>query len=309
MNIYENVLNLHLRIFKVFQINMQDMNTEYWLSVYQEKLKEQRYSEASIIHYLNVIRHFLEVSPARIQHPKDITPETIEKYILWLIRNKRISFSYQRQVVVGIGRFYELVLGVKLPLKYLKPQFPENKLPQYLSREEVRHMIDVTENLKHKCILCLLYSGGLRLKELVNLKVSDIDSKSQVIHIAQTKNSRDRVVMLSLILLRNLRLYYREYRPKVYLFEGQGGGKYSNRSVQQVVKSAAQRSQIKNAVSPHILRHSFATHLLENGTDIRFIKDLLGHQSIRTTGIYNLISKISQTKIISPLDSLLINER
>jgi site-specific recombinase XerD len=309
MNLFEIVLNLYLRIFYLFQISAKEMNTEYWLTIYQEKLKERRYSEASIIHYQNVIRHFLDVSASGIQHPEEITSETIDKYILWLIMNKRISFSYQRQVVVGIGRFYELVLGVKLPLKYLKPQLPENKLPRYLSKEEVRLMIDATENLKHKCILCLLYSGGLRLKELINLKVNNIDSKSQIIHIEQTKYSRDRVVMLSSILLRNLRLYYREYRPKVYLFEGQGGGKYSNRSVQQVVKLAAQRSHIKNEVSPHILRHSFATHLLENGTDIRFIKELLGHQSIRTTGIYNHVSKISQTKIISPLDNLLINER
>jgi integrase/recombinase XerD len=185
---------------------------------------------------------------------------------------------------------------------------PENKLPQYLSKEEVKLMIEVTTNMKHKCILCLLYSGGLRLKELVNLKLADIDSKSRIIHIAPTKSSKKRVVMLSQVLLSNLRLYYKEYRPKIYLFEGQNGGKYSNRSVQQIVKVAAQKSNIKSEVSPHILRHSFATHLLENGTDIRLIKELLGHESLKTTAIYNHVSKISQTKIISPLDNLLISE-
>lgn len=285
------------------------MNTEYWITVYQEKLLERRYSKVSIIHYQNVIRQFLNAASQKYKHPEEITKESIEKYISELIRNKRISFSYQRQVVVSIGRFYDFVLGIKLPLNYLKPQFPENKLPRYLSKEEVKLMIEITENLKHKCILCLLYSGGLRLKELVNLKLADIDSKSKVIHIAQPKNNKDRAVMLSLVLLKNLRLYYKEYRPKIYLFEGQNGGKYSNRSVQQVVKVAAQRGNIKSEVSPHILRHSFATHLLENGTDIHLIKELLGHESVKTTSIYNYVSTISQTKIISPLDNLLITEK
>jgi len=283
------------------------MDTEYWLNIYQEKLNERRYSEVSVVHYQHVIRHFLNESAAKFQHPREITIKSVEKYLLWLIRKKRISYSYQRQVVVSIGRFYDLVLGVKLPLSYLKPMLPENKLPRYLSKEDVRLMIEVTENRKHKCILCLLYSGGLRLKELVNLKVTDIDSKSNVIHIVQSKGSKSRVVMLSQVLLENLRLYYKEYKPKIYLFEGQKGGKYSNRSVQQVVKLAAQKSNIRSEVSPHILRHSFATHLLENGTDIRFIKELLGHQSLKSTEIYNHVSEVSQSKIISPLDHLLIH--
>ena len=283
------------------------MDTDYWLNIYQEKLNERRYSEVSVVHYQNAIRHFLNESAAKFQHPQEITINSIEKYILWLIRKKRISYSYQRQVVVSIGRFYELVLGIKLPLSNLKPLLPENKLPRYLNREDVKLMIEVTENRKHKCILCLLYSGGLRLKELVNLKVTDIDSKLNVIHIVHSKGSKDRVVMLSQVLLENLRLYYKEYRPKVFLFEGQKGGRYSNRSVQQVVKLAAQRSNIRSEVSPHILRHSFATHLLENGTDLRFIKELLGHQSIKSTEIYNHVSEVSKANILSPLDHLLMH--
>jgi site-specific recombinase XerD len=165
-------------------------------------------------------------------------------------------------------------------------------------------MIDLTTNQKHKCIIKLLYGCGLRLSELLNLKITDIDSGNMVVHIQNSKGNKDRVVMLSNQLLQDLREYFLVYKPKEYLIEGQGGGIYSEKSVQNVVKDAAKRAGIKKQVTPHVLRHSFATHLLENGTDIRYIQQLLGHSSIKTTEIYTHITDISKSKIKSPLDYL-----
>jgi site-specific recombinase XerD len=165
-------------------------------------------------------------------------------------------------------------------------------------------MIDVVENRKHLCIIKMLYGAGLRLGELLNLKLSDINSENMLIYIRKAKGNKDRVVMLSSDLLIDLREYFIIYKPKEYLFEGQNGGTYSERSVQNVVKNVASRAGIKKKVTPHTLRHSFATHLIEAGTDIRFIQQLLGHQSIKTTEIYTHITDISKLKIKSPLDLL-----
>jgi site-specific recombinase XerD len=142
------------------------------------------------------------------------------------------------------------------------------------------------------------------LSELLNLKITDINSGNMVVHIRNSKGNKDRVVMLSNQLLEDLRKYFLEYNPKEYLIEGQGGGLYSEKSVQTVVKDAAVRAGIKKQVTPHMLRHSFATHLLENGTDIRYIQQLLGHSSIKTTEIYTHVTDVSKSKIKSPLDFL-----
>ena len=142
------------------------------------------------------------------------------------------------------------------------------------------------------------------MSELLNLKISDIDSSSMVIHIRMGKGKKDRKVMLSVVLLDHLRKYYKAWNPSAFLFEGQHGGQYSERSVQAVVRDTARKAGIRKQVSPHTLRHSFATHLLENGTDIRFIQELLGHQSVKTTEIYTHIVDISKSKIKSPLDVL-----
>ena len=165
-------------------------------------------------------------------------------------------------------------------------------------------MIATTTNQKHVCVIKILYGCGLRLSELLHLKLHDIDSERMLIHIRSAKGNKDRVVMLSPGLLEDLRSYFKVYHPKVYLFEGQGGGMYSAKSVQNVVKMAATRASIQKQVTPHILRHSFATHLIENGTGIRYIQKLLGHSSIKTTEIYTHVTDAAKLKIKSPLDLL-----
>lgn len=173
-----------------------------------------------------------------------------------------------------------------------------------LSKQDVKALFDVTVNIKHKAMLMTIYSAGLRLNELVNLQLRDIDSKRMVITIRAGKGKKDREVMLSEALLPVLRSYVKQHQPKTFVFEGQEGGSYSARSVQQVLKSALREAGIRQRASIHTLRHSFATHLLESGTDIRFIQEFLGHQSIKTTEIYTHVTTVSKSQIRSPLDSM-----
>lgn len=165
-------------------------------------------------------------------------------------------------------------------------------------------MLDACENIKHKAILTTIYSCGLRLSELVNLQIKDIDSMQMTVTIRQGKGNRDRVVVLSEKLLFLLRDYFVEHKPQEYLFEGKSGGKYSERSVQQVLKQTLTKANINKEGSVHTLRHSYATHLIEQGTDIRFVQELLGHKSIKTTLIYTHLTDAAKRKIKSPLDNL-----
>ncbi len=170
---------------------------------------------------------------------------------------------------------------------------------------EVKKLIDAIDNVKHKAIISTLYSAGFRLEEALNLKVSDIDSENMVIRIHSGKGNKDRNVVLSDKLLSNLREYYRKYKPDKFLFEGRKGGKYSASSVQAIMKRALQNAGIKRKATPHTLRHSYASHLLEAGTDIRVIKEILGHKTIKTTQIYTHISSANIKSVKSPFDNIL----
>jgi site-specific recombinase XerD len=280
------------------------MQIENLLADFERKLVLQRYSKNSILNYKSAVKNFLQVAARKFNNPDELGVAEIEKYLFWKIDKHAVSHSYQRMIVASIDKFYNLVVGVKLNLKHLYPSRKTHTLPKYLNLSEVKRMIELTTNQKHRCIIKLLYGCGLRLSELLNLKITDIDSGNMVVHIRNSKGNKDRVVMLSNQLLQDLREYFSEYKPKEYLIEGQGGGVYSEKSVQNVVKDAAARAGIKKQVTPHILRHSFATHLLENGTDIRYIQQLLGHSSIKTTEIYTHITDISKSKIKSPLEFL-----
>ncbi len=278
------------------------MNNQELISAFEERLITQRYSPKSIKIYVGCVSSFLKMFSK--YNPQDISLELIEKYILWIIKEKNISASYQKQILFSITKFYDSIYNKKVDLYSLYPKRAEYKLPKYLSLSDVQKIINGTDNLKHKSIISVLYGGGLRLSELINLQLSDINSDKMLIFIRQSKGKKDRVVMLSEKLLTLLRQYYVAYKPKFWLFEGQSGGQYSAKSVQQVVKSAAQKAGININVTPHVLRHAFATHLIENGTDIRFIQELLGHNSIKTTEKYTMITDVSKSKIKSPLDLL-----
>ncbi len=280
------------------------MDIENLISVFERKLTLQRYSVSSIKNYSSSVRSFLQVAEKRFGHPVELSELEIEKYVYWKIKKDHISSSYQRMIVASIDKFYCLVVGQSLNIRHLYPSRKKHELPKYLTRAEVKRMFVSIDNPKHACIVKLLYGCGLCLNELLNLKISDIDSENMLIHIRLSKGNKDRMVMLPPTLLPELRNYYKISHPKDYLFEGQDGGMYSAKSVQTIVKTAATKAGITKPVSPHILRHSFATHLLENGTDVRYIQQLLGHSSVKTTEIYTHITDIAKSNIKSPLDML-----
>ncbi len=270
--------------------------------LFSQLLEVKRYSSNSIETYANAFRQFL-------MHFKDADVDTlnekqIEKFISLQVTEKKISISYQKQLVAAIKFWYVGVLGKKMTLDYLYPDRSEFKIPVVFSQQEIKKMLDVCENLKHKAILATIYSCGLRLSELTNLMIKDVNSSAMTVTVRQGKGNRDRVVVLSEKLLILLRDYFKKYKPREYLFEGQTGGKYSERSVQQVLKQILVKSRTTTKGSVHTLRHSYATHLIEQGTDIRFVQELLGHKNIKTTLIYTHLTDATKRKIKSPLDNL-----
>ncbi|MBL7831084.1 MAG: tyrosine-type recombinase/integrase, partial [Saprospiraceae bacterium] len=173
-----------------------------------------------------------------------------------------------------------------------------------LSKEEIKRILEAPSNMKHRAMLVLVYSCGLRRSELLNLQKQDIDSNRMLVIVRKGKGAKDRIVPLSPRVLELLREYYKMFRPKKWLFEGQYGGQYSEKSLASVLKLAVEKAGISKPVSLHWLRHSFATHLLEKGTDLRYIQEMLGHNSSKTTEIYTHVSTKSLQKIQSPFDDL-----
>ena len=272
------------------------------ITLFIQLLQIKRYSINSIDTYTNAFRQFLNYfSGVDIDILKE---KEIERFINEQVTKNNISISYQKQLVAAIKFWYIGVLDRKMRLDYLYPNRGEFKVPVVFSQQEIKKMLDVCENIKHKAILTTIYSCGLRLSELTNLIIRDIDSDSMTVTIRQGKGNRDRVVVLSEKLLILLSDYFKKYKPKEYLFEGKTGGKYSERSVQQILKQTLVKAKIDKQRSVHTLRHSYATHLIEQGTDIRFVQELLGHKSIKTTLIYTHLTDITKRKIKSPLDNL-----
>lgn len=268
---------------------------------YIQLLKIKRYSNNTIVAYKNVINKFTNYYNG--VDLESLTKRDIEAYINTQVVQEKISQSYQKQMVGAIKFLYNDLLRKNYDLFYLYPKRREHKLPVILSLSEVKLLIDSITNLKHKSILSSIYSTGLRLEECLNLKVNDIDSENNIIRIRSGKGNKDRNVLLSDKLIVLLRQYYKQYKPTKYLFEGQNGGKYSASSVQSIMRTALNNSNIKKHVTPHTLRHSFASHLLESGTDIRVIQEILGHNDIRTTQIYTHISSANIKSVKSPFDS------
>ncbi len=267
---------------------------------YLELLQQKRYSVNTIKVYAAYMKDFVYAFKER--ELKTVAVAEINAYILSLIQEMQMSVSQQNQRINAIKFYYEKVLGKdKLYIDIERPKH-ERKLPKVLGKEEVKQIIECTENLKHKCILSLIYSAGLRRGELINLKISDIESSQKLVRIEQAKGKKDRYSLLSKNVLDLLRAYYKEFKPQKWLFEGTPGGQYSPSSVTKVLNRSVQKANIKKRVTPHMLRHSFATHLLEQGVDIRTIQELLGHNDIKTTEKYTHIFNKNFRDIINPLD-------
>lgn len=249
---------------------------------------------------------FSEVPPGRI------TLESIRRYQLHMVERK-LSWSYFNQAVQAIRFFFRFALPRDWRIEMIPFQKQRTLLPEVLATEEVTALINAVQNIKHQAILETVYSGGLRVNEVRRLRVTDIDSKRMTIRIQQGKGGKDRYVMLSPKLLETLRQYCREAKrtrpgkmPKTWLFPGVGNGDdpINERTIQKIVKKSAKKAGIRKRVTTHTLRHSFATHLLESGTNIRVIQQLLGHRSLNSTIIYTHVAKNGPIETRSPLDDL-----
>ena len=228
----------------------------------------------------------------------------LRSYFLYCINELKLTEATMHSRINAIKFYFEQVLRQeKIFSEIPRPNKP-SKLPKVINAKDIKKLFELTTNLKHNTMLKLCYGMGLRVSEIVQLKIKDIDSKNMQVFIERAKGKKDRYVNLPESILPQLRTYFIEYKPKKYLFEGQYGGQYTIRSAQRVFKDALEKAKINKDVGIHSLRHSFATHLLENGTDISFIQQLLGHNDIKTTLIYAHVSKKDLKKIKSPLDNI-----
>jgi len=266
-------------------------------------LLSKRYSKSTIKTYCDALRVFFTYHKhISIQR---ITMQHIIQFNNEYIIGRSLSISYQNQFVNALKLFYLIIQNTNVIIENIARPRREYRLPNVLSKEEVKLILNTHRNLKHRTMLCLLYSCGLRSGELLNLQPIHIDSKRNIILIKQSKGKKDRIVPLSSKILEMLREYYRLYKPQKYLFEGQTiGEQYDSRSLQLVLKQAVQKAGIQKPVTLHWLRHSYATHLLESGTDLRYIQELLGHNSSKTTEIYTHVSTKNIQHIKSPFDDL-----
>jgi integrase/recombinase XerD len=273
------------------------------IAQFKDWLNSRRYSPNTIKTYTDALQTFL-----KFYHHKSLNEINNQDLIRfnneYILRNG-FSASFQNQVVNAIKLFFKKIENTQLEVDLIHRPKREKKLPNVLSKEEIKAILEVPTNIKHKAMLSLIYACGLRRSELLHLKPTDIDSKRHLLIIRNSKGKKDRVVPISEKLIELLRSYYKNYRPKIWLFEGQKPTEpYSEKSLQSVLKLALQKAGIKKPVTLHWLRHSYATHLLESGTDLRYIQELLGHKSSKTTEIYTHVTENSLKKIKSPFDDL-----
>jgi integrase/recombinase XerD len=270
---------------------------------FKQWLRSKRYSESTITTYSEALKSFLIFY--REKSVVEINNEDVIIYNNEYILKNNLSASYQNQTVNAIKLYFMTVRETKIEVDKIHRPKRAKLLPNVLSKEEIKLILNAHSNIKHKMMLSLIYSCGLRCGELLALQPVHIDSLRNIVLLKNSKGKKDRIVPLSTKILEMLRDYYKVYKPKTYLFEGQTIGlQYDARSLQLVLKQALQKTGIKKPATLHWLRHSYATHLLESGTDLRYIQELLGHSSSKTTEIYTHVSTKSIQQIKSPFDAL-----
>ncbi|MFH4968741.1 tyrosine-type recombinase/integrase [Gaetbulibacter sp. M240] len=270
------------------------------LDLMNQKLILKKYSANTTKTYLHMFKRFLEyINPLPLHQ---VSKAHIMHYHKELVTKQGVSASYQNQSINAIKFYIEKVLNLpKVTYDFCRPR-KAKALPKVLSIEEVSKILDCTKNIKHKTILSVIYGCGLRISESVNLKIEDIDSSNMRIWVRNAKGNKDRITLLSPGLLEQLRAYYKLYKPKQWLFEGVNGKPYSVSSIRQVFNRSKKKAGINAPATVHTLRHSFATHLLDAGTNLRYIQKLLGHNSSKTTEIYTHVSTTNLTNITSPFE-------
>ncbi|MFC3414762.1 site-specific tyrosine recombinase/integron integrase [Algoriphagus hitonicola] len=268
-----------------------------------DSMRIKRLSESTVKQYaysLKLLFRFLEnKSPEKIDH------QDLKQFQKEYILKHGYSSSYQRIILGSVKKYFEMEANRKIDPESIDLPKKENPLPHVLSKEEIKSILEALPNIKHRTVLSLIYACGLRRSEVLNLKLEDIDSKRKILRINKGKGNKDRIIPISKKIIEILREYYKSYRPKAYLFEGTKEGKpYSAKSLENILNQAVKKVGMKKKPTLHWLRHSYATHLLEGGTDLRFIQELLGHSSSRTTEIYTHVSNRSLKDIKSPFDDL-----
>lgn len=270
---------------------------------FAETLQAERYAPNTIATYTEALRVFFKFHSGKPH--TEITEEDVQRFHVDYILKKQLSAAYQNQAINAVKLFYSRVEKKMLAPELLWRPRRAKPLPNVLSMPEVKLLLETPVNLKHRAMLSLIYACGLRCGELLRLRPEHIDAHRKLLLVKQSKGKKDRVVPLSDKIIQLLRGYYKAAQPQVYLFEGQEPGeRYSERSLQQVLKLSCAKAGITKPVTLHWLRHSYATHLLEAGTDLRYIQELLGHSSSKTTEIYTHVSTHAIQKIKSPFDSL-----
>ncbi|WKD85382.1 Tyrosine recombinase XerD [Polaribacter huanghezhanensis] len=284
---------------KVFRRNLTE-DQKILLNNFYLYLKGKRYSQSTINTYTFFIADFINFHTKTAL--EDLTNRNVEEFIETVFMERNYSVSSQRQFISALKIF--IVFYPQTAINDLQLERPKKsrKLPNVLSQEEILEIIRCTQNLKHRAILALIYSCGLRISELINLKLKDFHIERKQLIVNQGKGRKDRYVSLADSFLPLLSNYYYSYKPKVYFVEGQKGGKYSAESVRQFLRKSCLKAKIYKTVTPHTLRHSYATHLLENGVDIRYIQSLLGHAKPETTMIYTHVKRKDLMEIQNPLD-------
>ncbi len=261
----------------------------------ERELKIRNYSPRTIKAYTSAIKKYLKY---KSQTPKDKVEETIKNYLLTL--TNKTSPQTQNIIISAIKFYHYNILNQHFRLN-IKTAHKPKKLPIILSKEEIAKILKNTNNPKHKLLIALTYGSGLRVSEAVSIKVRDINTKELTIHIKNSKGHKDRITIISPKIIPDIQVLTNGKSSNDYLFESERGGKLTTRTVQKIFSRALKKANITKPATFHSLRHSFATHLLENGTDIRYVQELLGHQNIRTTQRYTQVTNPSLKKIASPL--------
>lgn len=269
---------------------------------FRNYLRQIRYSESTIKTYSDALTIFIRFNENK--ELDKITKEDVEKFNSEYIIRYQFSISYQNQVINALKTYLRSRKSIHLNLETLERPRESFKLPVVFSLNEIERLLNALTNIKHRAMLTLIYSCGMRCGELIDLKIESIDSKRMTIHLHNAKGNKDRIVPLSPSLLPMLRAYYLQYKPKTYLFNGDASIQYSSTSLQNVFRKAKEIAGIKKKSTLHTLRHSYATHLLESGVNLRYIQELLGHSSPKTTQIYTHVSSEECRKVVSPLEKI-----
>jgi len=275
---------------------------EEGLDLMRRHLEEVRYSDRTNESYLALLELFFKYFNEK--DPVSISMYEVSEFVHGFIITNGYSSSYQNQMISAIKTFYRISGWSRIDLELFERPRKSRALPKVFSKEEVKRILNATRNTKHKLLLWIIYSCGLRRAEVINIRITDLDRDRGILHIKEGKGRVDRIVPVSKKVWEKLDEYVDGFHPVKYLFEGQGGGRYSVESVYRVFKQSLRRAGIKKDVGVHSLRHSYATHLHESGLDIRYIQELLGHRSTRTTEIYTHVSRRNLIQVRSPIEDM-----